>query len=97
MYRVTFRCHNCKEEFTIDSKQLLDAIEEVSKNGCPNCKDIPDEDCSATLVKHIVIDNDGEEIKEEVIEYCWNHAKRDLELDFNIEGRNEINGNIRYN
>lgn len=82
MYRVTFKCERCGHIFTRDSKQLITAVEKVQEEGCSNCKDTYIEDSSEfviTLVKHDILDEEGEIIQPECWAYGWECTKRDLE------------------
>lgn len=86
MYRVTFKCGICNEKFTVDVKQLLDALKEASDNGCKKCneKDIDPKKRKIFLLKHDIIDDKGNIVEPEIIqheyqEYTWASLKRDLE------------------
>jgi len=85
MYRVTFKCGICNEKFDLEVDQMLDALKEVSENGCKACnkKDVPPEKRKVFLLKHDIIDDKGNIIEPEVQiqklkEYTWASTKRDL-------------------
>lgn len=90
MYRVTFKCGICNEEFDIEIEHMLDAVKVGSEIGCKKCEEngVPDEKKKLFLLKHVIIDEEGNEVKPtiDIPEYTWSCVKRDSEIDFDIFG-----------